>query len=62
MKQSLKDGVARDPGAAHGNATMGGCESAVFYHGTINATRPCELNSWIQLFSSHGLVAFIARW
>jgi hypothetical protein len=38
------------------------CESAVFYQRAINATRPCELNSWIQLFSSHGLVAFIARW
>jgi CRP-like cAMP-binding protein len=38
------------------------CESAVFYHRAINATRPCELNNWIQLFSSHGLVAFIARW
>jgi hypothetical protein len=37
------------------------CESAVFYHRAINATRPCELNSWIQLFSSHGLVAFTAR-
>jgi hypothetical protein len=38
------------------------CESAVFYQRAINATRPCELNNWIQLFSSHGLVAFIARW
>jgi hypothetical protein len=28
----------------------------------INATRPCGLNNWIQLFSPHGLVAFIARW
>jgi hypothetical protein len=23
------------------------CESAVFYHRAINATRPCGLNSWI---------------
>jgi hypothetical protein len=36
-----------------------GCESAVFYHRAINARRPCELNNWIQLFSSHGLLAFI---
>ncbi len=42
--------------------TVDFCESAVFYQRAINATRPCELNSWIQLFSSHGLVAFIARW
>jgi hypothetical protein len=28
-------------------------------HRAINATRPCGLNNWIQLFSPHGLVALI---
>ena len=46
----------------HSLLREGYCESAVFYHGAINATRPCELNNWIQLFCEHGLVAFIAPW
>ena len=35
------------------------CESTVFYHRAIHATRPHGLNRWIQLFSPHGLVACI---
>jgi hypothetical protein len=38
------------------------CESAVFYHRAISATRPFGMNNWIQLFIPNGLVALITRW